>query len=164
MQEGTTMAEHSVLRAITGFRQDDHAEWIAELRCGHGQHVRHKPPFWSCEWILTAEGRDAKLGTALPCVLCGRFEMPAGYQAYKRTIEFTEHTIPDSLKHQHSTKPSVWGVIHVLEGRLRYVIEDPLAGERLLEPGSRAVIVPEVPHHVSPEGEVRFFVEFHRRA
>jgi tellurite resistance-related uncharacterized protein len=126
--------------------------------------VRHKPPFLSREWVLTAEGRSAKLGTELPCVLCERFEMPRGCQPYKRTIEFTSRTIPDALRKQHSTKPGVWGVIHVLEGRLRYVIEGPLARERLLEAGSQAVIVPEVPHHVTPEGDVRFFVEFHRRS
>lgn len=159
------MAEQpSVLRAIEGFRRDDAGDWISELRCGHGQHVRHKPPFWSREWVLTAEGRDAKVGTELPCVLCGRFEMPAGYQPYKRTIEFTTHTIPDALKQQHSTKRGVWGVIHVVEGRMRYVVEAPLAREFVLETGSRAVIVPEVPHHVMPEGDVRFYVEFHRRA
>ena len=75
-------------------------------------------------------------------------------------VQATSH----ALRRWNSTKPGVWGVIHVLEGRLRYVIEGPLAREHLLEPGSRGVIVPEVPHHVTPEGEVRFFVEFHRRS
>jgi hypothetical protein len=32
----------------------------------------------------------------------------------------------------------------------------------VLVPGTPGVIVPEVLHHVEPDGEVRFFVEFHR--
>ncbi len=36
----------SMLRAIDGYHQDEVGDWVAELRCGHGQHVRHRPPFW----------------------------------------------------------------------------------------------------------------------
>lgn len=115
-------------------------------------------------WVTTEEGRSGKLGVELPCVLCDRFEMPKGFAPYKRTIDFTTHSIPDGLRQQHSTKRGVWGVIHLLEGRLRYIVEPPLARDELLEPGSQTVIVSEVVHRVSPEGEVRFFVEFHRRA
>ena len=151
-------------RAIEGFHTDEHGDWVAELRCGHGQHVRHKPPFWSRPWVLTEDGRSSMLGQELPCVLCDRFEMPSGYEPYKRTIDFTTASIPDALTQQHSTKPGVWGVIHVVEGRLRYIVDEPLAHDELLEADSRAVIVSEVPHRVIPDGEVRFFVEFHRRS
>jgi len=67
-----------LLRPITGFHQDEAHDWVAELRCGHGQHVRHRPPFWSRPWVLTAEGRAQKLGVEIPCPLCDRFEMPGG--------------------------------------------------------------------------------------
>jgi hypothetical protein len=30
---------------IVGFHQDEHADWVAELQCGHTQHVRHHPPW-----------------------------------------------------------------------------------------------------------------------
>jgi len=151
-----------VLRPIEGFHQDEAEDWVAELRCGHGQHVRHRPPFWVCDWVLTAEGRADKLGAELPCVLCDRFELPAGFVAYKRTRDFDQDSIPNALRNDHSTKPGVWGVIHVLEGQLRYVVEPPLAGEHLLAPDRRGIVVPEVAHRVIPEGDVRFFVEFHR--
>lgn len=153
-----------MLRAIEGFRQDEHGDWIAELSCGHGQHVRHRPPFWTRGWVLTDAGRSAQLGAELPCVLCERFEMPRGFAPYKRTTDFTSASVPAALEKQHATKRGVWGVIHVVEGRMRYVVEAPLAHERVLEAGGQAVIVPEVLHRVMPDGEVRFFVEFHRRA
>ena len=153
-----------MLRAIEAFHRDEHGDWVATLACGHRQHVRHDPPFWSCPWVTTEEGRAEKLGSPLPCVLCDRFELPAGYAPYKRTKDFTTQTVPAALLQHHSTKAGVWGVIHVLEGRLRYVVEAPLARDEVIEAGGRGVIVAEVVHRVEPQGEVRFFVEFHGRA
>jgi tellurite resistance-related uncharacterized protein len=158
------MSEAAIRRTIVGFHQDDVADWVAELSCGHGQHVRHKPPFWSRPWVLTEEGRAEKIGVELPCVLCDRFEMPKGFAPYKRTADFTAATIPQALRGQHSTKAGVWALIHVLEGRLRYIVEPPLAREEIVVPGKPAVVVAEVLHRVEPDGEVRFFVEFHRRS
>ena len=94
-------------RAITGFHQDELADWVAELACGHGQHVRHKPPFWVREWVLTAEGRAEKLGVELGCVLCDRFEPPAGAMAYKRTPDFDQGSIPAALRKHVDAGPAV---------------------------------------------------------
>ena len=57
-------------RRITGFHQDEHGDWVAELECGHGQHVRHDPPWLVREWVTTGHGRAAHLGTTLWCVRC----------------------------------------------------------------------------------------------
>ncbi len=57
-------------RAITGFHRDAQGDWVAELACGHAQHVRHKPPFVERSWVVTPEGRQAHIGTLLVCVLC----------------------------------------------------------------------------------------------
>ena len=152
-----------MLRPIDGFHQDEHGDWVAELRCGHGQHVRHHPPFFSRPWVVTEEGRASRLGVELPCVLCERFELPKGFEAYKRTPDFTADSVPAGLLRHHSTKPGVWALIHVLEGRLRYVVEPPLVHEEVIDAGGQAVIVAEVLHRVEPEGAVRFFVEFFRR-
>jgi tellurite resistance-related uncharacterized protein len=149
-------------RAIEGFHPDEVGDWVAELRCGHGQHVRHRPPFWVRPWVMTSQGRAERIGTELPCVLCDRFEMPAGHAPYQRTREFDQHSIPDALRTDHSTKAGIWGVIHVLDGRLRYIVEPPLASEQLLDRELPGIIVPEVLHRVVPDGEVRFFVELHR--
>ena len=56
--------------AIVGYHQDERGDWIAELACGHRQHVRHQPPFHDRPWILEAEGRRERLGTPLRCRLC----------------------------------------------------------------------------------------------
>ena len=67
-------------RAIVGFHLDERGDWVAELECGHGQHVRHKPPFQLRPWVLEESSRSARLGTTLSCPLCDRLE-PAGGEA-----------------------------------------------------------------------------------
>ena len=57
-------------RAIIGFHRDEHGDWVADLECGHAQHVRHKPPFIERPWVTTAAGRQAHIGKRLVCVLC----------------------------------------------------------------------------------------------
>ncbi len=57
-------------RAIRGFHQDEHGDWVAELECGHTQHVRHKPPWIERPWVTTAAGRAAHLGHTLECKHC----------------------------------------------------------------------------------------------
>src|SRR5688572_1767446 len=59
-----------VARRIVGFHTDVEDHWVADLECGHTQHVRHDPPWQIRPWVLTAEGRDRFLGTPLNCVLC----------------------------------------------------------------------------------------------
>lgn len=57
-------------RRIIGFRQDEERHWVAELECGHTQHVRHDPPWQVREWVTTLEGRSARLGQRLECRVC----------------------------------------------------------------------------------------------
>lgn len=55
---------------IVGFHLDEAQDWVAELACGHNQHVRHKPPWFNRPWTQTQEGRDAALGWLLECRKC----------------------------------------------------------------------------------------------
>ena len=91
--------------------------------------------------------------------------LPPDVQVYKRTAEFTEATVPAGLLRDHETKPGVWALIHVLEGRLAYRVTDPRrpASETVLTPSSGpGVIEPTIRHAVEPLGPVRFYVEFYR--
>lgn len=86
--------------------------------------------------------------------------LPAGLVAYQRTPVFDQDSLPGGLRREHRTKPGVWALIHVLEGRLRYRILDP-AREAILTPGVPGVVRPEQLHEVEPLGAMRMFVEFH---
>jgi hypothetical protein len=39
--------------------------WMAELECGHNQHVRHDPPYVERPWVITEHGRQSRLGHEL---------------------------------------------------------------------------------------------------
>jgi hypothetical protein len=57
-------------QAIVGFHPDETGHWVAELRCGHDQHVRHNPPWTNRPWVTTEAGRAARLGSLLECKKC----------------------------------------------------------------------------------------------
>lgn len=61
-------------RTITGYHRDEEQHWVAELDCGHNQHVRHNPPWFVRPWVTTEEGRKGMLGTELDCKKCDRGE------------------------------------------------------------------------------------------
>ena len=61
---------------ITGFHLDDQNDWVAELACGHFQHVRHNPPFTLRPWVTTEVGRASVLGQRLNCLKCDAGALP----------------------------------------------------------------------------------------
>jgi tellurite resistance-related uncharacterized protein len=79
---------------------------------------------------------------------------------YRSTRVFDENTLPAGLRREHRTKLGVWGVIRVLEGRVRYEVLDPVS-ETILEPGHPGLVLPDVPHRVEPLGAMRMQVEFY---
>lgn len=60
-------------QAIIGFHLDDENHWVADLACGHGQHVRHNPPWQNRPWVMTEQGRKEKLGVRLECKKCEEY-------------------------------------------------------------------------------------------
>ncbi len=55
---------------ITGYHLDNENHWVAELKCGHNQHVRHDPPWSIRDWVTTPEGRASRIGIELNCIRC----------------------------------------------------------------------------------------------
>jgi tellurite resistance-related uncharacterized protein len=93
----------------------------------------------------------------------GHFRQPTPAAVpYKRTPIFDENSLPKGLRRKHRTKPGVWGVIRVLDGRLRYVVTEP-ASEVILEPGRPGLVLPDQPHHVEPLGPMRMQIEFYNQ-
>jgi Protein of unknown function (DUF3565) len=68
----TVMPNQGRPQAIVGFHQDELGDWIADLACGHTQHVRHRPPWELRPWVTTAAGRQEHLNQILVCVKCSR--------------------------------------------------------------------------------------------
>jgi len=81
---------------------------------------------------------------------------------YRSTAVFDETTLPDALRREHRTKAGVWGVIRVLEGRLR--LERGDGGEaQVLTPEQPGLVLPEQAHRVEPMGRMRMQVDFYDR-
>ena len=57
-------------QTIIDFHLDDEQHWVAQLACGHNQHVHHTPPWQNRPWVLTEDGRNEKLGMMLECKVC----------------------------------------------------------------------------------------------
>ena len=65
-----------MFQPIIGFHQDEDSHWVADLGCGHTQHVRHDPPWQSRPWTQTEGGRASKLGQMLDCRKCDEEQQP----------------------------------------------------------------------------------------
>ncbi len=59
---------------IISFHIDEEDDWVADLECGHTQHVRHRPPWQNRNWVITEKGRAEHLGIQLYCKKCEQVE------------------------------------------------------------------------------------------
>lgn len=150
-------------RTIVGFHQDEEGNWVAELDCHHNHHMRHDPPLINRAWVLSGPGRLSRLGQQLTCGLCTQLAWPDDLVPYQRTAEFTDDAFPVGLRKNHTTKKGVWAKIVILEGSLRYVVDDLDGREYTLTPTQSGIIPPQTVHHIEPIGPVRFSVEFYHQ-
>ncbi len=88
--------------------------------------------------------------------------LPENLSAYKKTPEFDESSVPEGLLKAHRTRAGTWGKIVILEGSLRYTINEPEREVVMLDKDYFGIVEPEIFHEVSPLGKVRFHIEFYR--
>jgi tellurite methyltransferase len=149
-----------VRRLIEGFHRDEDGDWVAELSCLHGQHVRHRPPFQDRAWVLTEAGRAGRLGGPIDCPLCDRAELPDGLVPARTAGPFDAATLPAGLRRDHRVADRTWACLRVIEGSLRLsMATDPPCDVRLEAPASQP-IPPGVPHSVTVDGPVLVAVDF----
>lgn len=88
--------------------------------------------------------------------------LPDGIVQYSASPVFDENSVPDALLKNHKVKEGVWGRIVVFEGDIHYIVagqEDEILS---VTPSNFAIIEPDILHHVSLTGPVKFQVEFYR--
>jgi len=73
-------------QAISGYHKDELDDWVAQLQCGHFQHVRHHPPFINRPWVVTQKGRDGMLGYRLNCKKCDQGKAKDTLQSRRSAI------------------------------------------------------------------------------
>ena len=79
---------------------------------------------------------------------------------YRSSPIFDERSLPAALQREHRTKVGVWGVIRVIEGKLKLTYLDP-PSETVLDPGRPGLVQPQQPHFVTPIGAMKMQVDFY---
>ena len=104
----------------------------------------------------TAPG-DATADGRTDCPDCDRRVIPPAAIPARRTSTFTSETVPKGLLRAHLT--TAWAELVVLEGTVVFVDETAL--EIVATPANRVAIVPGRRHHIEPEENAEFYVQFY---
>ncbi len=158
--EGHRRYSGTMERSIVAFHADEVGDWVAELSCGHDQHVRHRPPFQDRHWVVDKVSRDGRIGMPLDCPLCERTEPPDALRFVRSSPEWDERTVPAGLLRSHQVPEGMWGRITVTEGHLRFSAATHPRYEVVLGPSAVQAIPPGVEHQVEPLGSGRFSIDF----
>jgi tellurite resistance-related uncharacterized protein len=90
--------------------------------------------------------------------------IPAGFTLVRRIGPFGTVSLPAGLLAQHRLKPGRWGLVSLLQGDVRLVWDDGSGRIDELCAPARAMIPPEVPHHLEFEKDFRLEIAFLDRA
>ena len=88
-------------------------------------------------------------------------KLPTGLNPAGGTPNFTEESIPEALKQEHTLGPGHWGVLHLFGGGLRF-LNLKTGEDRLLRAPDLFVIEPEECHRVEINGPLSFRIDFFR--
>jgi len=149
-----------VRRTIEGFHQDDVGDWVAELSCLHGQHVRHQPPFRDRGWVIDASTREDGIGTDLECPLCDRAELPDDLVVARTVGPFDATTLPKGLTRDHRVADHTWGLLRVAAGEVRFTMASLAGRDTVMAAGATQPIPPGVAHSVQLGDGAVITVEF----
>jgi len=83
--------------------------------------------------------------------------LPSGLTKGRRTPTFTAETVPRALTKAHLT--NAWAVVEVEAGSVDFVDEQTYYRVTLAA-GDQHVIMPGQRHHVEPDADARFAVQF----
>lgn len=114
-------------------------------------------------WHSIKSQKIVGIGDETECLQCDFLEFPAGLEGYKKTPVFNQETIPKGFRRAHSTKKGVWAIIHVLSGKVRYMVDDLSDQSFDLDQHTQGVIAPQMEHHLEVIGDVELYVEFYTK-
>ena len=143
------------------------ANWDAVIEClptclEPGELPRYQPiaagPHLMQKFQSTVNTFGGPMNEAMPLGPA----MPPGLSLVRVTPEFTATTVPAGLLRAHEVAEGVWGRLKVHHGHVGFVFEDEPNCRVEAVPGEHVDIPPGRPHHVEPDDDAVFVVEFHR--
>ncbi len=148
-------------RQITGFHLDEEQHWVAQLDCGHNQHVRHKPPFINRPWTQSEAGRNSMLGEQLNCVRCDRLELPENLLCVETSPVFNSEDL--SCVDVMADKRDCWVRLTVTEGELLIQSNNPNIKTQEVTTIQQGIICPGMQFVISTKNSsVLFFLDYYR--
>jgi tellurite resistance-related uncharacterized protein len=86
-------------------------------------------------------------------------ELPEGVVPGRKTPTFSAESVPPALLKAHHT--TVWAELVVLEGSVEFTYESTPPVPITARAGERVVIVPNKKHHIAPDAQASFYVQFY---
>jgi len=99
-----TTCEATVRRTSIGFHQDEAQDWVADLACGHQQHVHHTPHWPHRPWVMSPEGRRSRLGYPLDGKPCDHHAQASARGRSSSLLPWQSHREPPA---PHTSTPRV---------------------------------------------------------
>jgi tellurite resistance-related uncharacterized protein len=90
--------------------------------------------------------------------------MPTDLELAHTSKEFTDRTVPPGLLRAHQLASDVWGRLCVRSGHVLFSFEASSNDPIVVSEGGHVDIPPDVRHHVEPQADARFVIEFYRAA
>lgn len=81
---------------IIGFHRDQENHWVADLECGHRQHVRHDPPFFNRPWVMNPQARQEQIGKPLDCKRCDEVGLVVARAVLAKALEALNEAYDES--------------------------------------------------------------------
>ncbi len=89
-------------------------------------------------------------------------ELPPDLEVVRTTKVFDRLTAPNGLLRAHALASEVWARLVVETGTVEFVFEDLPADVRTIGPGGHQIVPPARRHHITPDDDATFYLEFHR--
>lgn len=107
-------------KKIVGFHVDDQGDWVADLECGHGQHVRHNPPWTNRPWVLEQQERERFLGEVLDCLKCNMPMIPVNAVQFDCSEIYDQAMLIAQYSGVKTNDAGIWIKLVISEGELIY--------------------------------------------
>ena len=148
-------------KKIVGFHVDDLGDWVADLECGHGQHVRHNPPWINRPWVLDEAGRESMLGQVLSCKKCNMPAIPGNAKRVTCSPLFDQQMLQQQCSGPQENASDCWIELVVSQGELVYQRHTDHVEGYVIDPEFSAVIPPGTGYTLIPKGDVQMCFHYY---
>lgn len=147
---------------MVGFHIDEEGHWVADLACGHCQHVRHNPPWVNRPWVLQESGRLQHLGQSLSCLKCDMPVIPVDALLVSCSEPLDHKELSTQYSGTLQNNSDHWVEVAVTEGELIYQSLTGNVQGYVIDRDFSAVIEPGSRYALRSKGTVLFTLQYYQ--